>query len=65
MADTKSESKDPSAVKDTRPSYQSPAIVVLGELARGFGGCISGSAASGTCTSGFNLTGCTGGGQFQ
>ena len=38
--------------KKTKPKYEAPTIVALGELARGAGACVAGSADVVDCTAG-------------
>jgi hypothetical protein len=37
--------------KKTKPKYEAPIVVPLGEMARGAGDCSPGSGDTGTCTS--------------
>ena len=49
--------------KRTKPKYEAPIVVDLGELARGAGACSAGSGDTDTCTAGgAALTACTAGG---
>ena len=55
------------ADEETKPTYQSPAVVVLGELAKGYGAqpCNTGlvGATPGSCNNGVTPTGtCSSGG---
>jgi hypothetical protein len=52
--------------KRTKPRYETPTIVVLGELARGAGACTGGNSDTDTCTAGYSaLTACTAGNAAQ
>jgi hypothetical protein len=51
-----------SSDKRTKPTYETPTIVALGELARGAGACTAGSGDASTCTAGgLAATACTAG----
>ncbi|MBP1731110.1 MAG: hypothetical protein H6Q55_1539 [Deltaproteobacteria bacterium] len=46
----------------TKPKYEAPIVVPLGDLARGAGACTAGSGDTDTCTDGgLALTACTNG----
>ncbi len=40
---------------DSRPEYESPVMIPLGELASGWGGCLNGTVAKGNCNLGFTV----------
>jgi hypothetical protein len=47
--------------KKTKPKYESPTVVPLGDLASGSGACTAGSGDSGACTAGGLASTCTAG----
>ena len=50
----------PDSDERTKPKYESPILVPLGEIARGAGACTAGSGDTDTCTAGgLASTACT------
>ena len=48
--------------KKTKPKYEAPTVVPLGDLAKGAGACTAGSGDSSTCSAGGSaVTACTAG----